>query len=238
MQLLHNIYQVSGDLPGITKDDPGEIWNDCNSYVLKLEQGLIMFDAGCGETLDQIFDNMRYWGLAPEDIKYCLLTHGHFDHAGGAHLLKQRGITIVGGKETAEAVGSGDERCCGYLYHKEFVPFEVDRVLEKEIEIDLLGLKITPMFMPGHSRACTIFCFDWEGKKLVVSGDVIGTLLSGYFGWSGSYDFDRRQYLNSLQRMAKITVDIMLPGHGMPYFYRPKRRIEEVFNAALMEWRH
>lgn len=238
MQLQHNIYQVGGDVNGITKDEPGEIWNDCNSYILKLDDGLIMFDSGCGDTMDQIFENMRYWGLDPKDIKYCLLTHAHFDHAGGGHLLKQMSIKLIGGEDTAAAVKAGDERCCGYLYHKKFNPFELDRVLENEQEFELLGLKITPMFMPGHSDACTVYCFEWEGKKIMISGDVIGTLLIGDFGWSGSYDFNRQKYLKSLERMTKVEVDIMLPGHGMASFYNPSRRIEEVFNSALMQWRN
>lgn len=67
---------------------------------------------------------MKYWDLDPDDIKYCLLTHPHLDHAGAAHLLKQRGVQLIAVKETAEAVLAGDERCAGYLYHKDFKPVE------------------------------------------------------------------------------------------------------------------
>ena len=70
---------------------------------------------------------MRYWDLPPEDIKYCILTHPHFDHAGGGHLLKNQGVKFIAIRETADAVAAGDERCCGYLYHKTFNPFHVDR---------------------------------------------------------------------------------------------------------------
>jgi len=76
-----------------------------------------------------------------------------------------------------------------------------------------------------------------EGKKMVVSGDVIGTLLVGEFGWSGSIDFNREVYLQSLKRFAKVESDIMLPGHGLIYFHQPKRRVEEALNIALIEWR-
>ena len=41
----------------------------------------------------------------------------------------------------------------------------------------------------------------------------------------------------SLRRFAKVDTDLMLPGHGMVYFHQPRRRVEEVLNAALMEWR-
>ena len=68
--------------------------------------------------MDQIFLNMEYWGLDANQIKYCLLTHPHLDHAGGAHFLKKRGVKLIAIGETADAVSKCDERCCGYLYHK------------------------------------------------------------------------------------------------------------------------
>ena len=54
---------------------------------------------------------------------------------------------------------------------------------------------------------------------------------------AGSIDFDRKIYLESLKRFAKVEADIMLPGHGLIYFHKPQRRIEEALNMALMEWR-
>ena len=79
--------------------------------------------------------------------------------------------------------------------------------------------------------------FDYEGKRLVVSGDVIGTLLAGDFGWSGSIDFDKSTYIESLKRFSRVDTDIMLPGHGMIYFHKPRRRVQQALNTALMEWR-
>ena len=237
MQLLHQIYQVGGDLLGLTTDVEGALWNDCNTYIVKTEQGLILFDTGCGDTIEQLYANIRYWGMCPEDIKYCFLTHAHFDHAGGGHLFKKKGVEFISGKETAEAVLAGDKRCCTYLYHKRFTPFEVDRIVTDGEKVSVLGLEVEVRLMPGHSMGCTVFSFTWGGKKVVISGDVIGTKLSGDFGWSGSIDFCRENYLNSLLKMADLEMDYILPGHGMVYFSGAKRRVEEVLNVALMEWR-
>ena len=77
MQVLKNLYQVGGDLNGVTFDLQGALWNDANSYILKTDEGLIMFDCGCGNTMEQIFNNMKYWDLSPNDIRYCILTHPH-----------------------------------------------------------------------------------------------------------------------------------------------------------------
>jgi metallo-beta-lactamase class B len=237
MQIRRRLYQVSGDLNGLTWDGIDAAYNDANTYVLERPDGLILFDCGCGDTLDQLLENMRYWGLDPDRIRYCFLTHPHLDHAGGGHLLKQRGVQFLASPETASAVSVGDDRCCGYLYHKTFTPFQTDRLLADGESVDLLGLTIEVLHLPGHSRGCTAYRFEYEGRRILVSGDVIGTLLAGDFGWSGSIDFDKTAYLESLQRLAKVDTDIMLPGHGLVYFHQPRRRVEEALNEALMQWR-
>ena len=237
MQLLKDIYQVGGDLMGLTYDGIDAGYNDCNTYILKRDEGLIMFDAGCGDTIEQIFENIRYWDLDPNSIKYCILTHAHFDHSAGAYYLKENGVKIIAHKETADAVSKGDERTCPYLYHKVFKPFEVDIELTDGEILQILDIKIEVMHVPGHSMGCTAYIFNHQGKKLIVSGDVIGTLLDGYHGWSGSIDFNKDKYLHSLLKLSQIDSDIMLPGHGMTYFHKPRNRIEEALNVALVEWR-
>ncbi len=237
MQVLKGLYQVGGDLNGITWDGVDAGFNDANTYVLAAPDGLIMFDCGCGDTLDQIAGNMAYWGLSLDNVKACILTHPHFDHAAGAHRLKARGIPLWAHENTADAMRSGDERCCGYLYHKTYTPCEADHVVRDGDRISVLGLDIEVMHLPGHSMGCTAYLFDYEERRIVVSGDVIGTLLAGDFGWSGSIDFNKPVYLESLKRFAKVDIDLMLPGHGMIYFHQPRRRVEQALNSALMEWR-
>jgi len=237
MQILKDIFQVGGDLNGITFDVQGAMWNDGNSYVIRTSDGLIMVDCGCGDTMDQIFANMRYWGLSPDDIRYCILTHPHYDHAGGGHLLKERGVRFIASSGTADAVASGDERCAGYLYHKTFRAFTVDQVVSDDEVFEVLGISFRVLYLPGHSMGCTAFSFQWEGRHIVFSGDVIGTLGIGDFGWSGSFDFNKEAYLQSLIRFSKLDMDIMLPGHGLTYFHKPRRLVEYVLNQALMLWR-
>lgn len=237
MQILRGLYQVGGDMNGITFDGVDAGYRDGNTYALEAPGGLVLFDSGCGDTLDQIFENMAYWGLSANQIKVCVLTHPHFDHAAGAHALKAMGVKLVAHVNTAEAVAAGDERCCGYLYHKTFVPCEVDQTVADGEVVDILGVPMEVMHLPGHSMGCTAYFFHWEGKRVCVSGDVIGTLLDGHFGWSGSFDFDKTVYLQSLIRFARVDTDMMLPGHGMIYFHQPRRRVEVAMNNALIEWR-
>jgi len=237
MQILRHLYQVGGDLNGITWDGVDAGYNDGNTYVLERPEGLILFDCGCGDTWPQIEQNMAYWGLEPDRVSHCFLTHPHDDHAGAGHLLKKRGVQFIAVHETAAAVATGDQRCCGYLYHKSFAPFQVDKIVSDGQSLKILGLEFQVLHLPGHSRGCTAYLFQHENRRIVVSGDVIGTLLAGDFGWSGSIDFDKTCYLQSLKRFSQVDTDLMLPGHGLIYFHQPRRRVEQALNSALMEWR-
>lgn len=237
MQILRHLFQVSGDLNGLTWDGVDAGYNDCNVYILQRPQGLILFDCGCGDTFDQLLANMRYWGLDPDRITHCFLTHSHHDHAGGGHILKRRGVHMVAVAETADAVAAADMRCCGFAYHKPFTPFSVDLVVSDGDTFDIHDTAIQVLHLPGHTRGCTCYLFQHERRRIVVSGDVIGTLLAGDFGWSGSIDFHKPTYLESLKRFAQVDSDIMLPGHGLIYFHQPRRRVENALNAALMQWR-
>ncbi|HPX86481.1 MAG TPA: MBL fold metallo-hydrolase [Candidatus Hydrogenedentes bacterium] len=237
MQLLKNLYQIGGDLNGITWAGEDAGFRDANSYALDLGETIVLFDCGCGDTLDQLFANMRYWGLDPGRIGWCFLTHPHLDHAGAAHLLKAKGVRLVAHPYTGAAIAAGDERCCGYLYHKTFVPAQVDDTLRDGETMTVAGLPIRALHFPGHTLGCTAWQFTHDGKRVIVSGDVIGTLNVGYFGWDGSIDFDKTKYIDSLLRFARIDFDVMLSGHGMSHFYMPRRRVEECLNQALIQWR-
>lgn len=237
MQIIPGIYQVGGSLNGVTWVGGYASYDDGNTYILKTGQGLILFDCGNGETFGQIQGNMRAWGLDPDELKACLITHPHLDHAGSAWLLAEKGVQLYAHENTADAIAAADERCCGYLYHKTFHPCRIDRPLQDGDVVDICGMQITAIHLPGHTMGCTAYAFQWGGKQIIVSGDIIGTLLDGHFGWSGSIDFDKQRYLESLQKFAKIDSELMLPGHGMVYFGKPKQRVEQAFNEALVQWR-
>lgn len=237
MEIIKDIFQVGGSLNGVTWTNGNANYEDGNTYIIRTAKGLIMFDCGCGDTIGQIIKNMEYWELDPQDIKACFITHPHMDHSGAAYILANQGIRLFAHSNTAEAIAVGDERCCGYLYHKKFTPCsQVQGLSDGEI-INLLDMQFKVMHLPGHTMGCTAYVFEHEGKTIVVSGDIIGTLLDGYFGWSGSIDFNKSIYLDSLKKFCKFDSDIMLPGHGMIYFHKPRRRVEQAFNEALVQWR-
>lgn len=60
-------------------------------WVLRSSEGLILFDATSSEdeAKNKLVPGLVALGLKPTDIRYVIVTHGHWDHFGGARYLQQ-----------------------------------------------------------------------------------------------------------------------------------------------------
>ncbi len=75
------------------------------AYLVKTEQGLIMFDSGYDKDGSLIPDNIRKLGMDPKDIKKNFVTHWHGDHSSGsARLSAISGAEIMIHKDDVEIV--------------------------------------------------------------------------------------------------------------------------------------
>ena len=79
-----------------------------NSYLLEVEDGLLLVDAGWPNKADQIFAAVRESGHNPTDIKHLALTHGHIDHAGSAaEVLRRTGARVYAHAADLELIKKG-----------------------------------------------------------------------------------------------------------------------------------
>jgi metallo-beta-lactamase class B len=97
---------------------------EVSSFLITSPQGHILLDGGFVESAVIIRDNIRKLGFKPEDVKYLVGSHAHFDHAGGLAQLKQwTAARFVASREDGalmERGGHGDfafgdkftSRCC------------------------------------------------------------------------------------------------------------------------------
>ncbi len=238
MQIIPDVYLVGSQDCYLTYSDwysPDCEYVDCNVFAVKLKNEIVLFDSGNGDSIEQIFANMKGWGLDPTSISHCFLTHPHFDHAGGARRLREMGVRIVAHSHCAEAVESGDERTCPYLYHRAFPRCEVDIVLRDEDRLSVEGMAIDVLHTPGHAEGSVVYSFEWRNRKISVTGDLVAE--SGSLGWEGSIDFDRVKYIHSLKQALKLHPDMILPGHRRAALSRGFIWIEQAINKAIIQWK-
>jgi metallo-beta-lactamase class B len=59
-----------------------------SAWAINTSDGVVLIDTLHEPHVDQLIANLRKVGINFADIKYVLMTHGHFDHVGGAAKLK------------------------------------------------------------------------------------------------------------------------------------------------------
>lgn len=59
-----------------------------SAWLVHTDEGTVLIDTLYGPFQKTIIENIKKTGTDFADIKYVLITHGHFDHAGGAAALK------------------------------------------------------------------------------------------------------------------------------------------------------
>jgi metallo-beta-lactamase class B len=80
-QVFDNLYYV------------GAKW--VSAWLLETDQGLILFDSLYGELTDLVIDSIRELGFDPDDIRYLIVTHAHYDHIGGARRFQDEFGSVV-----------------------------------------------------------------------------------------------------------------------------------------------
>jgi len=197
--------------PGAWSANGGRTHSDLGGqYVIKAPRGLILIDPNAGLSLEQNWARLEGAGLDPKQVRYVLLTHEHGDHAPGAHLWRVlTGAQVAAGAEAAYSLQHHIPTGTGYGFHP---PQPVDIVVKEDTELDLAGLKIRAIRLPGHTYGSMGWAFQQEGKTWVAIGDLI--MPGGTLGYFGSINFSAEDVLASLRKLARLNPDGILPGHG------------------------
>jgi metallo-beta-lactamase class B len=67
-----------------------------SAFLISDPRGHVLIDGGLPQSAPLIAANIRKLGFRVEDVRYLLINHAHFDHAGGlAELKRLSGATLV-----------------------------------------------------------------------------------------------------------------------------------------------
>ena len=118
-------------------------------------QGHVLIDSGTEAGGELILANLRRIGVDPEDVRYILASHEHFDHVGGhAILAKATGAQIIASPLAAPVLESGmvsDEDPQADADHPAMAPVKVDRIIQDGETLTLGDIAITAHATPGHT---------------------------------------------------------------------------------------
>jgi metallo-beta-lactamase class B len=165
------------------------------------------------------------------DVRFLLITHAHFDHAGGlAELKAQSGAEVAVMAGDAELVASGGKAdpISGALPSWRFPPAEADRILNDGDVLSLGGVTLTARLGAGHTRGATTWIAEVEegGRSYRVVFPCCTGLNSGVV-ISGPNAADPEMagnYRRTFQMLESLTPDIVLPAHTETFDFEQHRR--------------
>ncbi len=170
----------------ILAPNPGKMTGPgTNTYLVGIDE-VAVIDPGVDDAshLDAIV------GCGGDRIRWILATHTHPDHSPGAAALKKR---------TGAEVLAYDSRD----------GLTVDTEMRDRDQIEATEFRLTAVHTPGH--ASNHLCFLLEQERVLFSGDHI---MQGSTVVIRPPDGDMAEYLASLERVRKLRLRAIAPGHG------------------------
>jgi glyoxylase-like metal-dependent hydrolase (beta-lactamase superfamily II) len=178
--------------------------------LIEAPDGLILIEAHAGLSFEREWAAIEAAGLDPRRVRYVLATHEHGDHAPGAYLWRvATGAEFVCSEEMAYTLQHHIPLSTGYGLHP---PIPTDVKISQDKLLDLAGLKVAAVRLPGHTFGSMGWLFTAEKKRYIAIGDLI--MPDGALGYAGSINFSASDVLASLRKLDSLRVDTILPGHG------------------------
>jgi len=211
-----------------------------NVYLVEDAGRVTLVDAGAPGDWEVLVATLGSIGRTPKDVETVLLTHGHSDHTGFAERARAEAGAIVRiheadveratkGKTFKNESGYGRYLLRLEAYRTLFgltrrgglkiVPIAEVTAFEDGEALDVPG-RPRAVHAPGHTRGSCALLF--ESRNVLITGDALSTRnpLTGRIGPQIAPDGlnqDSEQALRSLDLLASVPADLLLPGHGDPW---------------------
>ena len=178
---------------------------DGNVYLV-MDERPILVDAGM--MAGPILKNIKKF-IDPARIEMIVLTHCHHDHSGAAPVLKEAtGAKLMLSEKEVGCVGD-DLASVAYLFGQQAPEYKVDEILKEGMVLDIGKWKLEVMETPGHSLGS--LCLYEKSELVLFSGDTV--FPDGNIGRTDMLGGNTAELVSSIERLAKLDVKTMYPGH-------------------------
>ncbi len=152
--------------------------------------------------------------IQEKKIDQVLLTHGHLDHVGGVMSLQPKVdfSQIYASKIESQYLKSGASAIISPFYGLKCDPIAVSQEINEGDIIRIGEFSFEVLHTPGHTHGSVSL---WENKQqILISGDTV--FPQGSFGRTDLPSGSTQELITSLERLSKLNVKILLPGHMPP----------------------
>jgi N-acyl homoserine lactone hydrolase len=203
------------------KDDPEGTWGE--------RAKLIVPKVGRKDDIRYRLDEI---GVSPDDVKYVINTHLHWDHTGGNRFFPKATFFV----QNAEyRYAYHPDTNLGASYMRNHFDHELNyRLLDGDEDVaNGVRIMMTPGHTPGHQSVLATF---ETGKSLLIAGDAAYTFenIEKRIPPGNCYDYTLSvQSLHKLITVAHLTGASILPSHDPTedFFMRIERAAEEAMEG-------
>ena len=196
-----------------------------SAYLVTDGSGHVLIDGGMEESAPLIAQNVARLGFRIQDVRYLLINHAHWDHAGGlAELQRLSGARLVA------SLADAPDLTRGYNADRDdtarFAPVAVDRHVTDGDTLRVGGTTLTALMTPGHTRGCTTWTMRTEeGERSIevvfaCSLTVAGRRLVG----EDRYPEAARDFESTFARLRTVPADVYLSFHDNQFDFEARRR--------------
>lgn len=159
-----------------------------------------------GACTDELLDKLK-----GKNVRYILLTHGHYDHILGVPALKAHtGAEVLIHKADADCFWDTEKSLASFDHSFSQTPMKADRLLSDGEEIHLGETVLSVLHTPGHTKGGV--CYIDYKDRLIFSGDTLFCLTAGRTDFPGG-SFE--ELMASLITLRNLPGDYTVyPGHN------------------------
>lgn len=227
---------------------------DTNCILVRTPDSLGLIDTGYGGKANPKFRqrhaledgapltrNLAAIGVGPDEIDWVVLTHLHFDHAGGATIRDGSGRLFptfprarhfIQRDEWTDAVAQLPE-LAGAYHLDDLAPLEAAGLVEVVDGDAQIAPGVSTRHTGGHTRGHQIVCLESSGESAVCPGDMCPTTAHLATFWTMAYD----QFPLDIRRKKPVILnDIADHGRVAMFSHDPHVMAARLTRDTANEW--
>lgn len=208
---LNSVSAQDLDDPKVQRVTPFQVFDNLyyvgakwvSAWLLETSEGLILFDTLYGDLTDLAIDGIRELGFDPNDIRYVVVSHGHFDHVGGAKRMQDEFGAVVLMTEEDWALVEGVPE------FREFPKPKRHLTVTDDSTVNLGRTQLRFIKTPGHTAGVTSTRFTVYDDGMPAQAFMFGGVGQNFEGVERT-----EMYIDSVKRLQQMgDIEVNIPNH-------------------------